>query len=63
MLDPFRNIDLNEKVMDEELFLSNLKDHPFADSYKGTIRALEEMIDKGKVARVERDLIANQRSR
>ena len=48
MLEPFKNMDLEEEVMDEELFLSNLRDHPFADSYKGTIRALEKMIEKGE---------------
>ena len=32
---------------EEELFLSNLKNHPYADSFKGTIEVLEELIEKG----------------
>ena len=35
------------KPTDEEVFLSNLKDHPYADSFKGTIKSLEELIEKG----------------
>ena len=35
------------KPTDEEIFLSNLKDHPYADSFKGTIKSLEELIEKG----------------
>ena len=35
-----------QKPTDEEVFLSNLKDHPYADSFKGTIEALEKMIER-----------------
>ena len=35
------------KPTDEEVFLSNLKNHPYAESFKGTIKSLEELIEKG----------------
>lgn len=32
----------------EEQFLSDLKDHPYANDFQGTIKSLEKMIEKQK---------------
>jgi len=53
----FNAMDLKDdrKPTNEEFFLSILRNHPYADSYKGTIQALEDMVVKTKIKKNEYD--------